>query len=68
MTDSTGAVIPNATLSAKNDDTNVVRTTQSNSEGLYVIPNLIPGKYTLLCEFGQPALAVAHAGGEPKLE
>ena len=51
VTDSTGAVIPNATVSAKNDDTNVVRTTQSNSEGLYVIPNLIPGKYTLSAQF-----------------
>ncbi|MCC6862615.1 MAG: TonB-dependent receptor, partial [Bryobacterales bacterium] len=32
-------------------DTNVVRTTQSNAEGLYTIPNLIPGNYTLTTQF-----------------
>ena len=51
VTDATGAVIPNATISAKNNDTNVLRTTQSNAEGLYTIPNLIPGNYTLTVQF-----------------
>ncbi|MCC6861925.1 MAG: carboxypeptidase regulatory-like domain-containing protein, partial [Bryobacterales bacterium] len=51
VTDSSGAIIPAATISAKNNDTNVVRTTQSNAEGLYTIPNLIPGNYTLTTQF-----------------
>ena len=51
VTDATGAVIPNATISARNNDTNVLRRTQSNAEGLYTIPNLIPGNYTLSVQF-----------------
>ena len=51
VTDFTGAVIPNATISAKNNGTNVVRTAQSNPEGFYSIPNLIPGTYTINAQF-----------------
>jgi len=49
--DTTGAVIPNATISAQNTDTNVVRTTQSNTEGFYSVPNLIPGSYSVTAQF-----------------
>lgn len=51
VTDTTGAMIPNATVSVKNSETNVVRSAQSNAEGLYTIPNLIPGSYTITAQF-----------------
>ncbi|HZT29021.1 MAG TPA: TonB-dependent receptor [Bryobacteraceae bacterium] len=49
--DASGAVIPNATISVQNNDTNVVRTTQSNPDGFYSVPNLIPGNYTVTAQF-----------------
>ncbi|HWC00293.1 MAG TPA: TonB-dependent receptor, partial [Bryobacteraceae bacterium] len=51
MTDSSGSIIPGAKISAQNIDTNVTRSTQTNGEGLYTIPNLIPGSYTMTTEF-----------------
>src|SRR6516225_3732444 len=45
--DSSGAVIPNAKVTALNTATGVPKETVSNSSGLYVIPNLIPGPYEL---------------------
>src|SRR5258706_16395902 len=45
--DVTGAVMPGAALSARNIDTNVVLDVVSNSEGYYVLSNLIPGTYAL---------------------
>jgi hypothetical protein len=45
--DATGAVIPGATVSVKNTETNVVRGTTANAEGNYIITGLIPGSYTL---------------------
>ena len=47
VTDSTGAVIPGATVTATNTETNLQRGAESGSAGLYVIPNLPPGKYRL---------------------
>ncbi len=49
--DSTGAVIPGVTLSAFNVDTGVSRQTVSNSEGRYLISDLIPGNYKLTATF-----------------
>src|SRR5271157_420537 len=43
--DATGAVVPNANVTAKNVGTGVARSTTSNTAGLYVIPNLEPGDY-----------------------
>jgi len=43
--DPSGALVPNATITATNTATNVARTTQTNSAGLYVFPDLIPGPY-----------------------
>ncbi|HWB83839.1 MAG TPA: TonB-dependent receptor [Bryobacteraceae bacterium] len=43
--DSSGAVVPNAKVTATNTATGVPKETVSNSSGLYVIPNLIPGPY-----------------------
>jgi hypothetical protein len=45
VTDSTGAVIANATITVKNVDTGIVNTSRSNSDGVYTVPNLLPGHY-----------------------
>ena len=45
VNDQTGALIPNATVTATNSDTNVARTTETNSAGIYSFPGLNPGKY-----------------------
>ena len=43
--DSTGAVIPGASISAIATETNLRRTATSNESGLFSIPDLPPGKY-----------------------
>src|SRR5881396_1749006 len=43
--DSTGAVIPGATITTIRTETNLQRTARSNEAGLFSIPNLPPGKY-----------------------
>jgi hypothetical protein len=51
VTDQTGAVVPGASLVAKNQATGVETAAfKSTGEGLYNIPNLIPGTYTLTVE------------------
>jgi hypothetical protein len=45
VTDPTGAVVPNATVSIKNVGTNAVRTVTSNNAGSYVVPGLQPATY-----------------------
>jgi hypothetical protein len=47
VTDSTGAVVPSATVTATNQASNVSTTRQSSSAGLYSISPLIPGVYTI---------------------
>jgi hypothetical protein len=47
ITDQTGAVIPNATAIVTNQGTAEVRTTTTDSHGLYTVLNLAPGTYTL---------------------
>lgn len=47
VTDATGAVIPGAAITATNVETNLQRAVTSSSAGLYVIPNLPPGRYRL---------------------
>src|SRR5216117_1518855 len=49
--DQAQAVIPNATVTLTNINTNVARTTQSNEAGIYVFPGVIPGSYRLVGEF-----------------
>src|SRR5947208_3347285 len=41
------AVVPGAKITAKQDGTNVERSTQSNAAGLFSIPNLPVGSYTV---------------------
>src|SRR5690348_11763103 len=45
VTDSSGAVIANAQVSARNLATGVVTTGTTNTDGFYSIPNLLPGNY-----------------------
>ena len=47
--DKAGAVVPNATVTAKNLETGVERTVQSNAEGSYNIVALPPGAYEGYC-------------------
>jgi carboxypeptidase family protein len=43
--DTSGAAIPKATVVVINDATNVRSTTETNDEGIYSVPNLLPGTY-----------------------
>jgi hypothetical protein len=45
--DSSGALIPDASVKATNPSTGQVRETQTNSAGLYTLTNLTPGNYSL---------------------
>src|ERR1700733_8298841 len=44
---SRGAVIPGAKVQVKSIATGVVKETATNSAGLYYVPNLIPGTYSI---------------------
>lgn len=48
VTDPNGAVVPGASVSAKNVETNVEVTTTTNDEGSYGFPVLLPGMYQVL--------------------
>src|SRR5829696_1309415 len=48
--DSTGAVVANATVTARNPATNFSRAATSNDEGLYRIINIPPGDYEITVE------------------
>ena len=48
--DPQGAVVPGATISARNPVTSVNRTTTSNGEGFYQLTNLPPGAYEISVE------------------
>ena len=50
VTDSTGAIVPGATVVVTNDATGEERRVQSNDDGLFVITSLSPGTYTLAVE------------------
>jgi len=45
--DPTGAAIPNAKVELKNVNTDVVRTTASNGDGVYTFLSVIPGAYSM---------------------
>src|SRR6476660_1942687 len=48
--DATGAVVANATVTARNPNTNFTRNATSNDEGLYRIINIPPGDYEITVE------------------
>jgi hypothetical protein len=50
VTDSAGAVVPEATITLKNNDTNATKQATSSDEGFYRISELPPGVYTLTIE------------------
>jgi hypothetical protein len=45
VTDQSGAVIPQASISAKNVATDISRTSTTSSAGFFSVPNLLPGTY-----------------------
>ena len=57
ITDSSGAVIPNATVTVTNSGTNQTLETKSNPDGYYEFPILLPGRYTV---------GVTASGMQPK--
>ena len=69
--DATGAIVPNATVTATNVNTGIVTTRPATSAGFYNIGPLLPGTYTLTVEasgfstFKQENLIVdaAHTSG-----
>src|SRR3982751_316947 len=50
VTDSTGASVPNAAVTATQISTGVARSTKTNEEGVYSIPYLNPGGYRIAIE------------------
>ena len=50
VTDPSGAAVGNAKVTIRNTATGVVRNVTTNSEGLYIAPNLIPGRYEVRVE------------------
>ncbi len=49
VTDATGAVVPNATVTAKRLETGDARSTQSNETGNYIFPLVDSGTYEVTC-------------------
>jgi hypothetical protein len=61
VTDSTGAVIPNAQISILNLATGVARNATTNDAGFYSLPNLLPGTYDITA--GAPGFGTQVRGG-----
>jgi hypothetical protein len=47
VTDSSGAILPTAQVTVTNEATNIAQQTQTNDQGVYVVPFLAPGSYTV---------------------
>jgi len=50
VTDTSGAVVPNAKVTVTETQTGVVHTEQTNASGNYIVPNLPPGIYSVAVE------------------
>jgi hypothetical protein len=50
LTDSSGAAIPGASITVKNTQTNATRVAVTNDAGIYSVPQLVPGTYSLQAE------------------
>ena len=61
VTDATGAVIPKASISVTNMDTGIVRTTESNGDGEFNVPELQVGRYSVTVT--APGFSPYHAEG-----
>lgn len=61
VTDSSGAVLPGATVVITNTATGVAKTAQTSSAGTYTVTDLIPGTYTVKFDAPQFTSSV-HAG------
>jgi hypothetical protein len=59
--DSSGAVIPGASVSAVNERTGALRTVLANDQGHFVIPSLQPSLYTV--KAGAPGFALSETKG-----
>lgn len=69
VTDTQGAVVPNATVTATNTATGISHSAKSTSSGNYTIPNLPPGSYDVKVEAasfatGQSKGVVLNVGGQ----
>lgn len=60
VTDPQGAVVPNATVTARSLETAIERTAQTTSDGLYRLADLTPGNYSVRVAGGQ-SFAFAEA-------
>src|SRR5215472_12994670 len=61
VTDPQDAVMPNVEVRARNTATGVEEHTRTNSAGLYVIPELVPGTYDLNVEMaGFKPVQITH--------
>src|ERR1700676_1972201 len=45
--DASGSAVPNAEITATNQDTGAARTTTSTSDGVYTVPSLLAGRYSV---------------------
>ena len=50
VTDATGAVLPGATVTITSKNTGAARTLVTSSDGLYNVPDLEPGRYSMVVE------------------
>src|SRR5262245_14555202 len=58
VSDSTGSVVPGATVTLRNRGTNITRTDQTDSSGFYAFPGVPAGDYDLTVELQGFAPAV----------
>ena len=63
VTDSTGAVVPKAKVTATNQATGVTATSETTGEGYYKLPYLLPGSYALTIE--KDGFAIDRVTGVP---
>lgn len=50
VTDPQGGVVQNATVTLTSNETNISKTATTSSSGVYTIPGLAPGTYSLVVE------------------
>ena len=59
--DRSGAIIPGAQVTARNEDTAIASTASTNGQGVFRLPNLLPGKYEISA--GAPQFRTSTQGG-----